>query len=334
MKTKIFIYPFIVMGFAFVLTQSCKKDNNNDLDTTGQVPVLTTDVVTNIIHTSATCGGSISNDGGLTITARGICWSTGQTPTISDNKTIDGTGAGNFTSTATGLIPATSYYLRAYATNSAGIGYGSAMSFTTQQAVTDIDGNFYQMITIGTQVWMGENLKVTHYLNGDPIPNVTGDLDWSILNTGALCNYGNIPENSMTYGALYNWYAVNDSRGIAPAGWHIPTDAEWDILTTFLGGSSVAGGLIKSTGTIEAGDGYWFTPNTGATNANSFSAYPAGTRDAWGPFINLGYEGHWWSATSVMNISVWTRGVNYNNTILTRYPDDLTYGFSVRCVKD
>jgi uncharacterized protein (TIGR02145 family) len=123
--------------------------------------------------------------------------------------------------------------------------------------VTDIDGNVYQTVTLGGQVWMAENLKVTRYRNGDPIPCVNDASAWSGLSTGAYCHYNNDFNNAAIYGRLYNWYAVSDSRNIAPGGWHVPTDTEWQTLVDLLGGSSVAGGKMKTTGTIQAGTGLW-----------------------------------------------------------------------------
>ena len=146
--------------------------------------------------------------------------------------------------------------------------------------VTDIDGNVYHTVTIGTQTWMVENLKTTRYRNGEAIPNITDNASWAALITCAYCDYNNIPSNSITYGKLYNWYAVNDSRNIAPMGWHVSTDAEWTTLTTFLGGTSIAGGKLKENGTI-----HWNSPNVGATNETGFSALPGGYR------LNSGFYG-------------------------------------------
>jgi hypothetical protein len=214
------------------------------------VPVLATADITEITETTAKCGGNISSDGGDTIIARGVCWSTNPTPTVADNKTTDGAGAGGFASFIIDLTASTTYYVRAYATNSAATGYGNEVSFATlfPGAVVDIDGNAYHTVTIGNQVWMVENLKVTHYRNGDAIPNVTDGTAWLDLTTGAYCEYDNDVNNVATYGRLYNWYSVNDSRNIAPAGCHVPSDDDWQTLVDYLGGDAVAGGKMKEIG--------------------------------------------------------------------------------------
>lgn len=140
--------------------------------------------------------------------------------------------------------------------------------------VKDIDGNQYQTVKIGSQVWMKENLKVTRYRNGDPIPRVTVNSEWVDLATGAYCAcYNDEGTTAFTYGYLYNWYAVDDRRNLAPAGWHVPTDAEWQILMDYLGGEILAGGKLKETGTS-----HWASPNTGATNESGFTARPGGIR--------------------------------------------------------
>ena len=313
-----------------MLTNSCKKDDN---DPTGQIPVLTTTAVSNINPTTASCGGNITSDGGATVTVRGVCWSTNQNPTIADSKTTDGTGAGSFTSNITGLTAGTIYYVRAYATNSAGTGYGSAMSFTTQGGttgtVTDIDGNVYNTVTIGTQVWMVENLKTTKYRDGTSIPNVTDNISWSNLTTGAYCDYSNTPSNSATYGKLYNWYAATNAHNIAPTGWHVPTDADWTTLTTYLGGEGVAGGKLKETGTT-----HWQSPNIGATNETGFTALPGGYRRYYGPFVSVGFFGYWWSATENYATFAWSRYMSYDDSDVYRDTDGKELGFSVRCVRD
>ncbi len=196
--------------------------------------------------------------------------------------------------------------------------------------VTDIDGNVYQCVKIGDQWWMAENLKVTHYRNGEAIPNVTDGSEWSNLTTGAWCAYNNDNGNVSTYGLLYNWYAVDDSRNIAPESWHVPTDEEWQTLVDYLGGSSVAGGKLKETGTT-----HWYSPNTGATNESGFTALPGGYRDYnYGTFYNVGGYGYWWSSTGYSSSNVWNRILNYNNSDVYRNSHSKRSGFSVRCVRD
>ncbi|OFX61607.1 MAG: hypothetical protein A2046_09905 [Bacteroidetes bacterium GWA2_30_7] len=298
------------------------------------VPTLTTTQITNITQTTATGGGDITSNGGASVTARGICWSTNQYPGITDNITSDGSGTGTFTSSLTGLTENTIYYVRAYATNSAGVAYGTQVNFKTQQTsggntVTDIDGNVYTTVTIGTQVWMAENLRVTKYRNGNPITNITDNTQWSNLADGAYSTYNNDANNAPVYGHLYNWFAVNDSRNIAPAGWHIPTKTEWTTLTTYLGGASVAGGKLKETGFI-----HWNSPNTGATNESGFTAVPNGSRYVNGSFYYLGILSNIWTATESTANATWliTMGSGYSYVDYTY--DDKKLGFAVRCVKD
>ena len=178
------------------------------------------------------------------------------------------------------------------------------------KTVTDIDGNTYNTVTIGTQVWMKENLKVTHYRNGDAIENIDS------------------PDVGR-YGRLYDARAVNDKRGLAPEGWHVPSDAEWTTLTDYLGGKYVAGGKLK-----EKGITHWTNPNTGATNRSGFTALPGGYRGNDGSFNYISYYGHWWAATACGATSAWLRGLGYSNTTVDRYGYYKTVGFSVRCVKD
>jgi len=317
------IILFLLMGFALIFTTSCK----NGADTpTDLPPVLTTTNPTEITHNTATCGGTITSDAGSDVTARGVCWSTSPNPTIVDNKTLDAAGTGIFTSAITGLSPSTTYYVRAYATNKGGTAYGSQLSFTTLTIVTDIDGNVYHAVKIGTQTWMVENLKTTKYRNGSPIPNVTDFTVWGKLTTGAYCVYNNYSNNNNIYGKLYNFYAVSDSRNIAPTGWHIPTDAEWATLTNYLG--SNAGGKLKEAGIAS----YWLSPNYGATNETGFTALPAGYAN--GPssinaYYNLGSYGYWWTST----VS-YCRSMGLYSNAVERSSMNVNVGCSVRCVKD
>jgi len=195
--------------------------------------------------------------------------------------------------------------------------------------VTDIDGNVYNTVTIGSQTWMKENLKVIHYRNGDPISKVTNDSAWKSLSTGAYCDYDNKTANSITYGKLYNWFTVVNSRKLCPTGWHVPSDGEWTTLTTFLGGENIAGGKLKESGTS-----HWLDPNTGATNESLFTAIPGGIRLDFGKFIMIGSYGTWWSTTEYDTYSAWSRNVYHNHINLDRYSFYKLNGMSVRCVKD
>jgi len=195
--------------------------------------------------------------------------------------------------------------------------------------IIDFDGNVYNTVKIGNQVWMAENLKVTHYRNGDPIPNVTNNTQWSGLTTGAYCNYDNDPNNAITYGRLYNWYAVAESRNLAPIGWHVPSDTEWQILIDYLGGAAVAGGKLKESGTTR-----WISPNTGATNESGFTALPGGYRDSNSGFNDLGNDTDFWSSTEGNSDSAWSRELLYNLASIYRFISSRRYGFSVRLVRD
>ena len=193
-------------------------------------------------------------------------------------------------------------------------------------SVTDIDGNKYTFVQIGQQVWMDKNLEVETYRNGDVIPQVTNAAEWAALKTGAWCYHSNNKANGVIYGKLYNWYAVNDPRGLAPEGWHIPSNAEWTILSTFLGGASVAGGKMKSTGTSR-----WDSPNFGATNESGFAGLPGNTRyNNIGIFGDLGSFGFWWSAEEGWYNVLESR----NEQLRTAFADNKESGYSVRCLKD
>ena len=302
-------------------------------------PVVVTNSINSITGISAMGGGTITSDGGSPVTQRGLCWSTASNPTIDGNHTSEGPGSGDFISTISGLTPNTVYYVRAYATNSAGTSYGNNQSFTSALfipglGVTDIDNNTYPTIILGTQEWMAENLKVTHYRNGDLIPNITEIAQWNSLSTGAFCWYNNDVNWKDAYGALYNWYTVADNRNVCPSGWHIPTDAEWTVLTNYLGGAVVAGGKLKSTRTTPDISPRWDLPNTGATNQSGFSGFPGGYREYDGAFNNNGQEGAWWGSTQGSSIGAYGRVLNFDNENTDRGNYFMKDGFSVRCLKD
>ena len=196
---------------------------------------------------------------------------------------------------------------------------------------------------IGDQWWMMENLRVTHYRNGDAIPNVADSYDWTTLTTGAYCEYDNDPSNVAVYGRLYNWYAVGDGRNIAPEGWHVPSDDEWKQLEMYLGMSPTdadaedwrgnnEGGKMKETST-----GHWTDPNSDATNESGFTALPGGYRnsDTYGNFYNMGLIARLWSSTEYHSEAAWCRYLSYTYSKVYRYSNiSKRNGFSVRCVKD
>jgi uncharacterized protein (TIGR02145 family) len=192
----------------------------------------------------------------------------------------------------------------------------------------DIDGNAYPTFMIGAQQWTAENLRVTHYRNGDTIPNETDDATWAGLTTGAYCWYNNDQSANAKYGTLYNWYAVHDSRNICPEGWHVPSDDEWTALTTYLGGESVAGGKMKSVSAL------WNSPNTDATNNSGFSGFPGGFRYYSGGFSYVGGYGGWWSATEYGGDYAWFRYLGYDGSDVYRSYSGKASGYSVRCVRD
>ena len=306
------------------LSVRCIKDATS-------LPIITTTDITNQSSNSASGGGNISSDGGAAVTARGVCWSTTAAPNIAlTTKTSDGTGIGAFSSSIIGLNASTTYYVRAYATNNVGTAYGNEVSFTTPAApITDIDGNVYHSVTIGTQTWMVENLKTTHYRNGESIANVTDGTAWLSTYTGAWCDYSNNAMIGLKIGHLYNWFAVNDSRNIAPVGWHVATDAEWTTLTDYLGGEATAGGNLKQAGTT-----VWLSPNVGATNETGFTALPGGLRYIDATFNYATAAGTWWTSTQADVSTAVFRGMNYSDAAVIRSANAKIGGASVRCVKD
>jgi uncharacterized protein (TIGR02145 family) len=198
--------------------------------------------------------------------------------------------------------------------------------------ITDADGNVYKTVTIGTQVWMAENLKTTKYLNGDLIETSTpATLDiFAEATPKYQWAYKGNESNVATYGRLYTWYAVTDSRNVCPTGWHVPTDAEWTTLTTSLGGEDVAGGKLKEKGTRR-----WQSPNREATNSSGFTALPSGYRYYSGTYHNIGSYGYWWSSTEYLGSGADYRSLDYYTTnVSSSFFGSKFFGFSVRCLQD
>jgi uncharacterized protein (TIGR02145 family) len=196
--------------------------------------------------------------------------------------------------------------------------------------VYDIDGNEYKTIVIGTQTWMAENLRTTRYRNGDAIPNVTENTEWAGLESGAYCNYNNTEDldTIATYGRLYNWYAVDDSRKLAPKGWHIPTAAEWNTLITFLGGDNIAADKLK-----EVGNTHWADPFK-SDNSSGFTALPGGFRlDDWST-EHIGYYGNWWASNDWSVHSAPFLFMFFYSSNVHKGFNIKENGYSVRCIKD
>ena len=336
-RTNLLNFPILMVGVFFMFASSCNKNV--------EVPVLTTISVTEITDVTAISGGNITSDGGASITARGVCWSTNENPTISDDKTTDGTGTGEFISNMTGLSPNTTYYVRAYATNNEGTGYGSVISFTTEEGtiiLTDTrDGNVYQTVTIGSQIWMAENLRYLPGVVGPGTGSSTTAYYYVYGYDGTSVEEAKATENYTKYGVLYNWTAAMNGtsgstsnpsgvQGVCPAGWHLPSDAEWTQLSDYLGGTAVAGGKLKEEGTA-----HWSAPNNGATNETGFTALPGGERrPAGGSFNRLNEFGRWWSASESSSTHARHRDLQHNLESIVRLNNAKDYGFSVRCVGD
>ncbi len=286
-------------------------------------PTLTTTAATSITKYAASAGGTITSNGGSTITASGICWSTTATPTTADSKTTDGLSSGTYSSTLISLTAGTPYYVRAYATNAIGTSYGAAQSFTTLSTPPS-----QTTVLIGSQRWTDKNLDVANYRNGDPVTYAANATDWNTATNagiGAWSYYNFDATNGLIFGKLYNWYAVNDSRGLAPAGYHIPTKVEYNTLQTNYSGSA-----------IKAASSEWGASM--GTNTTGFTGLPGGNNNItlMTRFEDKGTSGWFW--TSDYDLANTTKAyfrllhISAGFVDVGSYPK--TYGFSVRLVKD
>ncbi len=251
----------------------------------------------------------------------------------SENYTLVVTLGANLTSYINNTLEEnTEYSYRVCAINSThDVGeYTNEASVTTFKSLTvsDIDGNVYLAVSIGTQIWMAENLKTTRFNDGTEIQLVTDDSEWNKLITPGLSWYDNQPDNGDTYGALYNYSSI-ETDNLCPSGWHVPTDEEWTTLSDYLGGESVAGGKLK-----EAGSQHWISPNTLATNDFDFTALPGGYHNANGSYNLIGEFGRWWSSSESGLVTSWFRKIGYDSSAITRKQNARNSGFSVRCVMD
>jgi uncharacterized protein (TIGR02145 family) len=328
---------FVVLLCIVLGLPECKKRE----ELSSSAPTASTNKASWINNTWATLNGLINANNQITtaffefdtITTYGHS-------IIATPDTITGSATTFVSANLTGLTPGKIYHYRVKAVSSAGISYGSDSTFTTSgtggsiiilnpdltySSVSDNDGNTYKTIEIGTQTWMAENLKTTKYNDNTTIPLVTGNAKWAALSTPGYSWYNN---DSITYGVMYNWYAVNTVK-LCPLGWHVPTDPEWTTLTTYLGGDSIAGDQLKETGLT-----HWLSPNAGATNESGFTALPGGYRSYDGKFSNLRSCGYWWSSTEYSSIDAYYRDMYTGYRDVDRSNGNKLSGFSVRCSKD
>lgn len=345
--------PSLGMGYSV----RCLRDQaaNGNVGGGSQLapPTVTTSSVSNITTVSATSGGNVISDGNASVMARGVCWSTLPSPTFSDAHTTDGSGTGLFTSNITELEEATTYFLRAYATNSTGISYGAEVRFTTpisniandgqpcsgNATVTDIDGNVYNTVRIGNQCWMKENLRTTRCSDGTALDFYYPNNDSSKVNT---------------YGCLYNWYAVmhgaasssaipSGVQGICPVGWHVPSAGEWSQLEYYVSSqnqylcdtntSSIAKALANTTGWANSNINCQVGKKAAENNSTGFSALPAGYYYS-SEYKNLNAQALFWTSTERSATSAYERQISYTSTGMGSSYYNKNYGYSVRCLRD
>ena len=297
--------------------------------------------------TTAVSGGSITLGGAGTVSDRGVCWSTTTGPLVGGSHTSDGIGTGSFPSTVTPLQPGTKYYVRAYATNDFGTGYGTELSFNTK--VADQEGNKYNTVNIGTQVWMSENLKTAHYNNGTAIGTIGTDI-WADTVSSYQWPSGGNEANVAAFGRLYNFFAVTDPRGVCPTGWHVPSDAEWTTLSTYLsnngfafsgiGQPDIAKSMASTSGWTASAVPGDIGNNQATNNTSGFNALPTGFRNGDGLYQEIGASTYFWSSSRhifypnpVVPSSAWYRALQYQFNFMGRNDYATFDGFPTRCVK-
>ena len=313
-----------------ISTLNCESATNN-----GTLNATTT--ATGVTSVISYTGGNGGAHNGQVVASTGV---TGLTATLQAGTFANGNGSLTYTITGTPATSGTTSFALniggkictltrtvAIAPQNPTSGYGSN--------ITDVEGNSYKTVYIGTQQWMGENLKTSKYSDGTTIPNITDNTQWYNNTTGAWAYSNNDAANNAKYGKLYNWYAVspttNGNKNVCPTGWHVPTDAEWTVLTDYLGGASIAGGKLKEVGTTN-----WISPNTDATNTSLFTGLPGGCRNYHGVYLYFGGSGYWWSSSDSEYGTrfAWSRDLNLGAGNAYRYNYDKGYGLSVRCLRD
>ena len=322
---------------------TCKKDDDKpsaDL-TKPAAPSAFTDTVTFISQRWATLNSLVTAGNLMTTISFEYDTTTSYRFTIPANPdTLSGHTTTRKIAEIRGLEPNTTYYFRVRAVNSLGTSIGNDKSFTTLPVyesdivfnpglpygeISDIDGNTYKTIEIGTQIWMAENLATTRFNDGTEISLATSNTSWFLATEAAYSWYNNV---TISYGALYNWYAVNTGK-LCPSGWHVSSDEDWTTLAAFLGGSAASGAKLKEAGTI-----HWQAPNSGADNSSGFTALPGGYRYYNGAYNALTRYGYWWTSTESSSANAYGRDLYYGYNDLDRISSDKRSGASVRCIKD
>jgi uncharacterized protein (TIGR02145 family) len=325
------------LSFVFV---SCQKDETAPPQTPPKEsvkPVVATDSTILITDSSGRIRGRIISNGSDTIQLAGMEWKKSSEPESGYNRLIADSAVFSFD--IKNLQPGTQYQTRAFASTAAGTSYGTVLTFQTDTipavvcpaTVTDIDGNVYQVVRIGSQCWMKENLRCTKFRNGTSLKDNLDAGTWSTIQAGSYSSYADVAANGTAYGYLYNQYSVLDAGKICPVGWHVPTDADWSELEVSLGGASVAGGKLKSTGILP--NGLWQSPNTGASNSSGFSALPGGQRNPSGEYLEIGQSGYWWCTGTQNNVK--PRSLSSSSAASVSVSAvNRAAGYSIRCVAD
>ena len=317
----------LIMSAAVTMLFACSKPEPPQPPVVKVRPAVAIKAATGIEITKATLVAKVvPNENGTSIVFEYKAQADANWVTIPVSGLFSGKDSVEVTAPLTTLTANTEYLYRVKAANEAGQAISSESKFQTY-AVRDYDGNYYHTVTIGTQVWLKENLKTTHFANGDPIPNVIDSTAWKGLTTGAYCYYNNDPKLGEVYGALYNWHISVDPR-LLIIGWHVATDEDWTKLMNTNGGRDLVGGALKEVGTV-----HWKMPNYGATNSTGFTALPAGARDG-STFCDLSAFGYFWSSTEY-GPGALRKDVRYNETYFEN--DVITNkitGLSLRLVKN
>lgn len=318
-----FLKVVFTSSLLILLIICCKKNKQIP------VPIISTQNVEGLTISTLKSGGEVTDDMGIPVTEVGIVWGTSDAPSLENHtgKAKSNNLNASFSCSMSNLQTNTTYYVRAYALNTAGIGYGKAICF-----VSDAEGNVYRTVSIGKQTWMTENLRTVLFNDGSAITKIEDSDQWNATSLPAYCWYDNNISNKFVYGGLYNFYAVSTNK-LAPEGWHVASKYDWDLLAKNLGGELVAGGKLKEQGIKENNTGKWLSPNTGGTNESGFTAIPGGVRNG-SIFFNINKFGFYWTSSEYQNGQAWRYELGYNSSSLFSTTSASTLGFSVRCIKN